>query len=165
MCRFSDSPFFAAKVCVLDPLKPRHAAAVNGDGFEKHLSRADPQFAGAILLPVDDEFAFCLAVPSDTQHGVFLPLVVSVAAGFGFDRFDHFHDKDSSRCQMATLRTNHHGSIPAPSLRLLEWMCSFPSDYASIFSCRGRRIRAGAWRVGYSRPGSDTTDPYALSRE
>ena len=165
MCRFSDSSFFAAKVCVSDPLKPRHAAAVNGDGFEKHLSRADPQFAGAILLPVDDEFAFCLAVPSDTQHGVFLPLVVSVAAGFGFDRFDHFHDKDSSRCQMATLRTNHHGSIPAPSLRLLEWMCSFPSDYASIFSCRGRRIRAGAWRVGYTRPGSDTTDPYALSRE
>ena len=162
MCRFSDSSFFAAKVCVLDPLKPRHAAAVNGDGFEKHLSRADPQFAGAILLPVDDEFPFCLAVPSDTQHGVFLPLVVSVAAGFGFERF---HDKDDSRCQMATLRTNHHGSIPAPSLRLLAWMCSFPSAYASIFSYRGRRIRAGAWRVGYTRPCSDTTDPYALSRE
>jgi len=62
-------------------LKSRDTHPVDGHGFRKHRSRADPQAALAVFLTVNDEFLVGLAVTSDSQHSVLVSFVMAISAG------------------------------------------------------------------------------------
>lgn len=74
---------------VVPELKPGDWPAIDHDCLGEHRCRPDPKATVAIFLSVDNEFGECLAVPSDAEHGVFVALVVPVAAwrdlGHAFD--------------------------------------------------------------------------------
>ena len=61
-------------------LKAGDKPAIQQHRLAKHRRRADPEPPVAVFLPVDHELLERLAVPGDADDGVFVSLVVPVAA-------------------------------------------------------------------------------------